>query len=504
MEVLVNNDEQGFFSRACHGVSDPRELRHRLEGVVDRYAELGIDTVSWCLWSWFTCEGESSVCEKRRGMASWDRWDALYAVGEDPVAIIASHCRRRGVRFIAGLRMNDRHGQEGIPTGRFITDHPEFLLHGLPGGPAVDFKHAEVRRELLAYIEDMLARYDVSGVELDYMRWCHMFQPGEGHSHANALTEFMTALQALLGDRLCGARLPCTLSECDHLGFDVAAWCRRKLVDYICPGEFFCTDFSLPLEAYVALAKPHDIRTYLTVHHMAGASLPGHHTGGAKSQRTMGAANFRAAWRRASNAGANGLQTYNIFGFDGEGQLEDVSAARGQWQDDAFAREYLEYPGFWNTVHEFTGLPHVKHLRLDGSSADTASGCLEFVIAEPDPAARGRSVLEMTAVGLDDGHLPALRLNGAPVPPEALAATPRPPTDGLVSHTGLSMTPSRANCPPLADGENSLEATAPTDNSGDIFLSDLEVRIPALKSVPPCRATASAALPALRPGRGSR
>jgi uncharacterized lipoprotein YddW (UPF0748 family) len=98
--------------------------------------------------------------------------------------------------FIAGIRMNDRHE---IDPGAFIAEHPEWKLKAFESN-AMDYEVAEVRKHILDVTQAALERYDLDGVEFDYMRWCHMFEPGQGKDNAHLLTAMHRDARALLDE----------------------------------------------------------------------------------------------------------------------------------------------------------------------------------------------------------------------------------------------------------------------------------------------------------------
>ena len=57
------------------------------------------------------------------------------------------------------------------------------------------------------------------------------------------------------GSLLLGVRVPSSLAECDILGYDVRAWIRAGLVDFVTPADFWSTDFVARTEEFVDLAK---------------------------------------------------------------------------------------------------------------------------------------------------------------------------------------------------------------------------------------------------------
>ena len=393
--LLFNDDEQGWYGESCVGLTDPEEIQRTLEEqFVDKLAEAGVNQVSICMWSWFKCLGHSSVVERRGGRDNWDCWDPLYEAGEDPVQIMLERCHKQGMGFVAGMRMNDRHADATCPKGRFIMDNPRWQLEPewRSGGTAIDYQYEPVRQKILDYIEDMLARYDVDGVEFDYMRWCHMFEPGTGSQHADKLTDFTRKTRALLdaaaakrgrGPLVLGVRVPATLPECHYLGFDVGAWIKEGLVDYVCPSRFMDIAFNCPGEDFATLARGTACRIYPSVHPIVGASLLRLVAGKPAQEATMSAANYRAAARSFMTFGADGLQTYNIFSFDGVRLVaESLDAAL----EEGSERDYVYYSYLWGGDRfgpEPTGFVHKAVIRLARvKQVPPPSDSLPFRIAE--------------------------------------------------------------------------------------------------------------------------
>lgn len=446
---LVNNDEQGFFFpelKAAHQPPySPQILREVLEGVIARFAELGVDATSWCLWSWFKCEGGSPAAEKRDGRPCWDCWAPLYAANQNPVDILIDACRRHNQLFIAGMRMNDRHAEsQGVPKGKFITDHPEYQLQGMSRGSglAVDYRHAAVREKVLEYIEDLLARHDVDGIEFDWMRWCHMFTPGSGREHAHLLTDFTRQARALLdaaaqrrghGRLLLGARVPAGLDEALSLGYDVPAWIRENLVDYLCPTCFFSGDPNLAVADYVAATRATGCRVYPSGHFNAGASLRGWQAHWLrkvdKEYIHMTPELYRGLFRSFQSAGAHGTQAYNIFCFENpgiiasgrHGSLNDYSEALRTFKSPA-TREYAFYPGFFDIAPNATGVAHVRHVEIpDGATAGMDR--FSFVLGEKLDAPGIRSRMSFRVFIPSPEVDVTILVNGTPLPPQSLSFT---------------------------------------------------------------------------------
>ena len=76
-------------------------------------------------------------------------------------------------------------------------EHPELLIgehdeisQGFSMG--FDYAHKAVRDFRLALIKEACEKYDLDGVELDFMRTYIFFKPGEEKANMALMTEFMS------------------------------------------------------------------------------------------------------------------------------------------------------------------------------------------------------------------------------------------------------------------------------------------------------------------------
>ena len=179
---------------------------------------------------------------------------------------------------------------------------------------ALNFKYKGVRDQLLAFTAELLERYDVDGLELDYMRMCHMFEPTEARQHAHLLTEMMRSMRAQLaaaarrrnrGSLVLGVRIPSTVAECDALGYEVKTWIREGLVDYVTPTDFWSTDFVARTEEFVALTKETSCKIYPSISPVSSFPTP--------PDKYLTPDQYKAAANNFYAFGADGLSAYNYF-----------------------------------------------------------------------------------------------------------------------------------------------------------------------------------------------
>ena len=226
--ILYNSDTGNAFAEfwgrgAPLSEMDAEAVREVVARGIDELARAGVDTLSMVVSHRFhSLYGPSQVLEEHwRQADKGDGYQSLREAGVDFRQLMADLSHRSGMEFIGCIRMNDRHGG---PVGRFIEENPQWHLK-LRRGPAIDFAPEPVRQKMLDYIEELLATVDLDGLELDYMRWCHMFPPGQGNGNAHLLTDFMRKTRILLdaaAERkardplILGVRVPQTLKECEY------------------------------------------------------------------------------------------------------------------------------------------------------------------------------------------------------------------------------------------------------------------------------------------------
>jgi hypothetical protein len=145
------------------------------------------------------------------------------------------------------MRMNDNHNANEPKAwlhSKFWVDHPEYRKQG-----GFNYSIPAVQDYHFAFIEEMLARYDVDGFECDWMRWPIPQDPA-------VLTAFMRRTRAAVDAAakrrghpiLLGVRVSSRPAAALAKGMDVAAWAREKLVDWVVPANFFSSvDFDIPL-----------------------------------------------------------------------------------------------------------------------------------------------------------------------------------------------------------------------------------------------------------------
>lgn len=246
-----------------------------LRQLVDQYRHTRVSHVFW------------NICYQRAAYRSdawasyWDvpdpetdvrDWPRLYyelhKLGiDDAFAILIPRSREQGLSPWVSLRMNDMHyNREPHKMNPFWNEHSQFWIREDPGfNNGFDYTEPEVRQHYMALVEEALTRWDVDGIELDWMRLPKLFRDGEREQGRTALMTFMREVRARAASaaRRAGhavriaARVPATPAFARGLGLDAAAWAREGLVDVLIPCSAWRPSFpDVPVQAWKEQAGP--------------------------------------------------------------------------------------------------------------------------------------------------------------------------------------------------------------------------------------------------------
>lgn len=188
-------------------------------------------------------------------------------------------CRHHGIEGWLTMRMNDSHGlkefaqdQQGIKSSdswvmlcpsKHWQENPQ--LRRAPWRwersweGSFNYALQDVRDHHMALIDEIIDRFDMDGLELDWMRWGQMFAPGDEAMGRGILTDFVREVRMKLDSaqqrvghpiRL-GVRVPSEPQEALANGYDVPRWVRDGLVDQVVLSSFFGqANFDIPIELW--------------------------------------------------------------------------------------------------------------------------------------------------------------------------------------------------------------------------------------------------------------
>jgi len=191
-------------------------------------------------------------------MLAFDRQDIDY-----PARFIA-RCRHNGVSPWITLRMNDCHYADNPAHpfhGDFWKKHPQYCINPKGGyfGQCLDYAHPEVRDYYRALIVETLDRYDIDGLELDFMREPFLFSDGKQAEGGAILTGWLGEIRKLVDAAAArrghpmrlGVRVPSRPETAKAMGLDAVAWAKAGLVDLIVPTPRWATiEFDMPMERW--------------------------------------------------------------------------------------------------------------------------------------------------------------------------------------------------------------------------------------------------------------
>ena len=291
-----------------------------------------VDAVFYCPWnvSLVRCTHISSVTEPfyaNTGIFAKNQTRAFHEQGLDPLRLMVDFCRQQGIEIFMSMRMNDIHDaypQWPEMLSVFKKEHPHLLFGSRANPPAygfwsgLDYGQPEVRDRAFQILEDVCRRYDVDGIQLDWLRHPPHFRcSAQGLDctprELDIMNQFqrrvrdMTERIGLKRDRpiLIAARLPASIECCAALGLDVRHWLEHDLVDMLNPGEFELS----PWNEWVELGHQHDVPVYPCL----TWSWSRRREGPPGTEENLALRNFRARAMNVWQAGADGIHVFNLF-----------------------------------------------------------------------------------------------------------------------------------------------------------------------------------------------
>jgi hypothetical protein len=193
-----------------------------------------------------------------------DNMLAVHKQGIDFPGRVVERCRHHGISPWITLRMNDCHYND-IPDhpfhGSFWRKNPQLQRKNCSGyfAKCLDYANQEVRDYYRALVAESLERYDIDGLELDFMREPYLFSAGEEAKGAPVLTGWMREVRKLTKDAATrrghpvhlGVRVPSQPEVASALGLDVLTWAKEGLIDCLVVTPRWATlEFDMPIQRW--------------------------------------------------------------------------------------------------------------------------------------------------------------------------------------------------------------------------------------------------------------
>ena len=181
--------------------------------------------------------------------------------GLDPMQVLCDGAHEKGIKFFAGLRINDLHDLwfEDLICGMKLA-HPEMLIGDKGRAPqpastdwdswdpeprrmAWNFADSRVVAMRMALLQETVENYDIDGLEIDFLRYPLFFPPGEEAQYAHIITELVRATRKMLDKKgqavgrplELGLIVPYSPQVCEEVGMEIHDWLADGLLDYIAP-----------------------------------------------------------------------------------------------------------------------------------------------------------------------------------------------------------------------------------------------------------------------------
>lgn len=321
--IIMNNDGNDMNVSANPNVTVDQFLEKRTKALVSSH----VDSIFYCdgvnnVYSHLSEITELPVDNER----AMNLIQVLKNQGTDTLTEMVKFCKQNNKEIFWSMRMNDNHDATRPELlSKFKKTHPEYLVgkHGdrMPQmsnkWSALDYGVAEVRNQVERTIEDVVTRYDIDGVELDFCRHPAFFK---AQFYANDVTQeecdMLTGMiqnirticdkAAIVRGRvlLIGIRVPDSLGYCKAIGIDLEAWLRDGLIDLMIGADYFKLE---PWENWVALGRKYNVPAYAGFEQRRMVNEKIHPEKESAIEIWRGEAYM--AWK----SGVNGIYTFNRF-----------------------------------------------------------------------------------------------------------------------------------------------------------------------------------------------
>jgi len=367
---ILNEDNDHYFKKPASEMT-----REALTAYVDNFARGHVTHFFMCpsgqrasfdsktvepIWL-----GIGETAETTTAMAAdgtHDRWalnaKKLFDAGIDPYEVWTKRCREKGVSPWFTIRMNDVHGMGFGPkvrakfrTTTFQRERRDLWRDpeakegdDIWGAGALDYAHREVRDYMIRHICEVADRWDLDGLEIDWMRFGQNLAQGRERVDAHYLTEFLKTVRWRLdeigkkrGMRIkLGCRVPSCLESAHAVGLNVEDWLDAHLIDLLVPHSFLAADFDLQVDEWLELVAKHDSNVRV----VPGIDIC---AGDQKKRDYMTPELYRGCIEKFYSRGATGIYFFNLPYLD---KTADVLYAEGIAPETIAAKPKEYLPGY--------------------------------------------------------------------------------------------------------------------------------------------------------------
>lgn len=330
--MLVNIDistyVHPFLDRVCENKSFSQEM---LYPFVDQYADTKVTDLLFNIYCNYSAT-DSKVCgtfedkylqtvENGYEVNYKSTFGSLYKInreyGTDPFGVWIERCRQKGIHPWLSFRMNDAHNNGDMP----YSSRTDFFYEAKEKGWTLgsdygyygynfDYGVEEIRDRMCAYIAEQLERYDVDGIELDFLREiiCFRYHTADMTQCIAVMNSFIDRVRAIVKraedkkghNILLAVRVMRDYEQSLRYGFDPTAWD----VDVIVPSpRWASSDSGIKVAEWKKLCP--NAKVFPCIETLLAVEPD--HTGVMSAETVRGhAASFMAQ-------GADGIYLYNFF-----------------------------------------------------------------------------------------------------------------------------------------------------------------------------------------------
>ena len=487
-KVIITDDVFNMLSAA------PGNMTRRLfERYVERLAKAEADMIAVDMAIPDLCYYETKVGDWWGQFAEeypQEFWNVFHNIrnliegGDDPGEIMVSTLRRHDRTVIANVRTNDCYSLPALRT-RWQKAHAHCLVKlplmptQNPVLPFFDYSFAEVREHRLAIVQEILDRYDVDGIQLDFVRGLPALS---SPAKADLLTQFVRQVRSAV-DRAAvekertmtlGAILPWEMQVLHDHGLDHEQWIKETLLDYVIASERSYADCNLRLRPWAQLVEGSDCHVYGSIFGdladqtvlSGGDRLPD------RAFVTM--PQIRACAANFHHQGADGVAFYNFY----QDLHQDKFPLLNQLRDpEALGTQQRHY--FSCRTPRYAGKQWLR-LELGPHSDPNERKTFRFYLDET--ISNRSAVLAFKAIDMTLDDEVVVDLNGAELPagdwalPDPLEAI-RAPTQVEVLAGDLMYWRATTGTPPLRVGENEIgfRRTGTSAMNQPIAIAEVEI-----------------------------
>lgn len=321
--VIMNNDGNDMSVSGNPNVTVDQFLEKRTKALVSSH----VDSI-------FYCDGINNVYSHLSEITelpldnekAMNLIQVFKAQGTDTLTEMVKFCKQNNKEIFWSMRMNDNHDATRPQLlSKFKKTHPEYLV-GKQGvqmpqmsnkWSALDYGVPEVRAQVERTIEDVVTRYNIDGIELDFCRHPALFKAQFSandvtQEECDMLTTMIRNIRAICDKAaikrgrviLIGVRVPDSLGFCKAIGIDLETWLKDELLDLMTGADYFKLE---PWENWVALGRKYNVPAYAGLEQRRMVNEKTHPEKESAIEIWRGEAYM--AWK----AGVNGIYTFNRF-----------------------------------------------------------------------------------------------------------------------------------------------------------------------------------------------